>query len=191
MTSARLPGSSDPISRSIPSDARAVDRRHLDRDRRGNRAGIARDVSLCRNAAWRIASNMSRSLLLAAPSVPRPTGMPAARIAGDRRDAAGQLHVALGIVRDADVPARQDLDVVRRQVDAVRRDRPRPPEAQRLEDTPVGVGLILLVRAVLTSSLVSDEMDDDRDVQPIGQRAARLQRRRRRACTSSAARRPA
>ena len=33
--------------------------------------------SLCRKAAWRIASNMSRSLLLAAPSVPRATVRPA------------------------------------------------------------------------------------------------------------------
>ena len=34
---------------------------------------------LARNDAWRIASNMSRSLLLAAPSVPRPSATPAAR----------------------------------------------------------------------------------------------------------------
>jgi hypothetical protein len=47
-------------------------------------AGMARGslvTSLCRKAACRAASNMSRSLLLAAPSVPRPTAIPAARIA--------------------------------------------------------------------------------------------------------------
>ena len=35
-------------------------------------------ITFCRNAACRIASNMSRSLLLAAPSVPSPSATPAA-----------------------------------------------------------------------------------------------------------------
>ena len=74
-------------------------------------AGIARgspSTSLCRNAAWRIASNMSRSLLLAAPSVPRPTRDAGLAHRLDRRDAAGELHVALGVVRDADAARAPD-----------------------------------------------------------------------------------
>ncbi len=92
-----------------------------------------------------------------------------------RRHPTGQLHVALGIVRNADVPARQDLNLGRRQVDPMCRNRPRPPEAQRLEVLR-GRGVILLVRR---GNFIPGfrEMDDDRNVQPVGQRTARLQRR--------------
>ena len=65
--------------RPCPSARRPADGRHLEhRLRRGDAVGSLL-ASLCRNAAWRIASNMSRSLLLAAPSVPRPTATPASR----------------------------------------------------------------------------------------------------------------
>ena len=80
----RLPGSRQPIRSPRPSAPAPVDRRHLERRRAGSAPG-SRVASLWRNAAWRIASNMSRSLLLAAPSVPSPTRMPAAVARRHRR----------------------------------------------------------------------------------------------------------
>ena len=49
-------------------------------------------------AAVSISWNMSRLLLLAQPSVPRPTTIPCFEHGGDGGDAGGQLHVALRVV---------------------------------------------------------------------------------------------
>jgi hypothetical protein len=54
-------------------------------------------TSLCRKAACRIASNMSRSLLLAAPSVPRSTATPRRSAVTER--CRSQASVALGCAR--------------------------------------------------------------------------------------------
>ena len=78
MRSARLPTSSDPISFSIPS-ARAPPIVAMSSAVCAGTAVGSCVASFARNDAWRIAPNMSRSLLLAAPSVPRPSAMPAAR----------------------------------------------------------------------------------------------------------------
>src|SRR5262249_45381794 len=78
---ARLPASSDPITRSIWS-ARAPPMVAMSSAVCAGTAVGSRVESLARNDAWRIASNISRSLLLAAPSVPRPTATPADRYLG-------------------------------------------------------------------------------------------------------------
>ena len=58
---------------------------------------------------------------------------PAARYFDDRRGAARQLHVAFRVVRDADVAPLQNRDVLVGHPDAVRGQRLRSPEADRLE----------------------------------------------------------
>ncbi len=67
-----MPASSEPIVRSRPS-ARAPSIVAISSTVRAGSTRGSPDCSLWRSAACRIASNMSRSLLLAAPSVPSPT----------------------------------------------------------------------------------------------------------------------
>ena len=136
--SARFPASSEPIRSAMPSARAPLDRRHRRARRARARPADRRVASLCRNAAWRIASNMSRSLLLAAPSVPSPTGDAGRAHRRHRRGAARQLHVALGIVRHADLPPGEHLDVGRRR--ARRRARPAcaAPRSRATRDSAVG-----------------------------------------------------
>ena len=103
MTSARLPASIAPIVAPMPE--RAPRRRASPCRAPSGACSAARVVAASASAGTppdRIASNMSRSLLLAAPSVPRPTLTPGLEVVDDRRGAARQLHVALGVVRDGD-----------------------------------------------------------------------------------------
>ncbi|MEZ5333230.1 MAG: TonB-dependent receptor [Thermoanaerobaculia bacterium] len=88
---------------------RPVDRHHPQRRRASIRVG-SRAATLWSLAAVSISSQRSRSLLLAAPSVPRPTATPAA--SRDRRDPGRRLHVRLRAVRHA--RARPAVDLVRR-----------------------------------------------------------------------------
>jgi hypothetical protein len=94
--SARLPGSMDPMI--FPRcSARAPRRVAMDRAcRAGTAVGSLLHV-LARMAARRISSNMSRSLLEAAPSVPIPTFRPSSsiRVTGAKPEASLRLLVGL------------------------------------------------------------------------------------------------
>ena len=142
------------------------------------------------SAASRIASNMSRSLLLAAPSVPSPRAHAVRMPLRHRGDAAGELHVAVGIVRHADAALREHRRCPRRRATRHAPRATRPPEADRLE--------VLRRRLVWCSScddlhfvLRLGEVNQQRHVVLRRQRARGLQRGRRRACTARAARPPA
>ena len=164
----------DPISFSSPS-ARAPS---IVAIWSASRAGTALGSLVCsfaRNAACRIASNMSRSLLLAAPSVPRPTTIPAARITDDPGGAARQLHVAFRIVRYGHVMAGKNGHVRRRQPDAMCGHGARPPEAYRLEILR-GRRLVRLLGGLHLVGRLR-QVDQDRRVLTIGEGTCGLEGR--------------
>ena len=171
--SARLPASSEPIE-SVQAEHPAPRRWSPSRAPCGARPPSGRRLSsLCSNAAWRIASNMSRSLLLAAPSVPDADGEARGQHGGHRSGAAGQLHVALRVVRDADaVPAGAAAISSARDPDAVRRDDPRAEEADRRRDTGTA-SAPCCSRASATSSSVSETWISSGAPIPVGEPARR------------------
>ena len=118
---------------SMPERARAVDRRHLERDRRGNRAGIAGGQLVQER---RLAHRLEHvEVVVAGGAVGAEADGNAGR--AHRRRPARRRSPASCCSRDcATTPTcrrARICDVGRRQLDAVRRQRPRPPEAERLE----------------------------------------------------------
>ena len=99
-------------------------------------AGMTRGspvLTLCRSAANRIASNMSRSLLLAAPSVPSPTVTPAARYSGTGAMPLASFMLLSGLCDTGNLMTAENLHVGRIDPDAVIRNRSRSPEPDRLK----------------------------------------------------------
>ncbi len=126
-----------------PHGARTVDGGHLERRGRRDGARIAGDQLV---EERRLAHGPEHVQVVVA------RGAVGAETDGNARlphrlhrcDAARQLHVALGIVRDADVPARKDGDIGWRYVHRVRRERAWPPEPERLQERRRG-RVVLLV----------------------------------------------
>jgi hypothetical protein len=104
-------------------------------------------------AAESISSNMSRSLLLAAPSVPRPSRIPSASMAFTGRRSGRELHVALRAVGDADVGRLQDRAVALREPHAVRAQDALAQEAQVAQVLGRGLPVALLDRLHLVADL--------------------------------------
>ena len=170
ITSARLPGSSEPIwrvharararRRSSPCSS-AVLRRH--------RARIAR-LQLVQER--RLAHGLEHVEVVVARRAVGAEADVDARRAHRRAPAPcrSPASCCFRVVRDADVAARQDRDVGRRQPDAVRRERARPPEADRVEvrrRASSGTS----AATIFTSSFVSDRWMRTGTWYAVGQRA--------------------
>ena len=190
MMSACLPGSRLPMRSPRPSASAPRRVASSSACARRQRLRIRRSTTLCSSAAARIASNMSRSLLLAAPSVPSPARSPRVEPLRHRGDAARELHVALGIVREADAALRAASPCRRRR--ARRRARRATGRSRRPATSRYRVGdCAVRVLDDLDLVLRLGEVDQQRHAVLVRQRARGLQRRRRRACTARAAPRPA
>ena len=123
---------------------------------------------LARNDACRMASNMSRSLLLAAPSVPRPSATPAARYFPTGAVPLASFMLLSGLC-DTPTPRRlRILHVLVVHPHAMGGERPRPPEPDRLE-IPGRRRLMLLARD-LDLVLGLGQVDDERHLVAAGQR---------------------
>ena len=131
MRSARLPGSTEPMSASAPR-ARAPSRVAIQTASRAGSAPGPRRTDW-RMAARRISSNMSRRLLQAAPSAPSDTEMPRRRSSVIGRDAAAELQVGARAVEHLDAAATPGCPARARQPrrSAPRTAAPRPCRSPR------------------------------------------------------------
>ena len=116
-----------------PQRAGPADRRHLQRRGGRHRARIARSRACAETRPCRIASNMSRSLLLAAPSVPSPTVTPAARYFGTGATPLASFMLLSGLCETPTPRPSESRCPPSCHPDAVRRQRARRPEANRIE----------------------------------------------------------
>ena len=171
--SARFPASSDPIVFPARRSC-AADRRHLQRLAAGTAVGSL-VTSFCRNAACRIASNMSRSLLLAAPSVPSPTVMPAARYSGTGAMPLASFMLLSGLCDTATLTALEDRDVLRRGPTPCAPPASGAPRNRSTPDTPRASAAMGRPASSCTLRPRLRHVDDD-GTPIVGQRAARFKR---------------
>ena len=139
---------------SMPSAARPVDRRHLERDRRRDRARIAGDELVQER---RLAHRLEHvEVVVAGGAVGAEADVtPALRIASTGAMPLASFMLLSGLCETPTCRARQDGDVAGRQPDGVRGQRScAVPEAERLE-VPRSASAGTSSCDVLTSSLVS------------------------------------
>ena len=105
-------------------------------------------------AAVRISASMSRSLLLAAPSVPSARFTPASHEPCDRTPAARELEVGFGTVDDRHTMARELLDLLRLELRRVHGEEGRREQAELRESRDRPPSALCLARRDLVRTLV-------------------------------------
>ena len=140
---------------------RAVDGGHVQRHLRRHRGGIARRQL---REERRLTHRLEHvEVVVARGTVGAECQVHAGRqILQHRCGAAGQLHIALWVMRDADIVLLQDRDVVVGHPDAVGGHRLRSPEAERLE--VAGGRVLVFVARRLHLVLRFRQVDEDRHV---------------------------
>ncbi len=131
-------------------------RRQFQRLSRRQRAADLLDVTLCSSAAVRIASNISRSLLLAAPSVPEPRPQARRDIhCGTAATPLASFMLLSGLCASPTPRFLQNLHVGVVQPHRVRGKRSAVPHTEDCRDTAVGDRCCASLLTILISSFVS------------------------------------